>query len=117
MGVLTYFFSGAQPGERMRRAGERSRPILGKQAQKSHGVYWIPCRPPSSQIADGEWTKAQPERGRGQTLLDALGHGLRLEAELGGKEGVFLGHGILGAVEAVEDELAEKRVTDFAVAT
>ena len=38
------------------------------------------------------------------------------EAELGGAEGVLLGHGVFGAVEAVEDERAEERVADFAVA-
>ena len=30
------------------------------------------------------------------------------QAELGGLEGVRLGHGLLGTVEAIEDELAEE---------
>jgi len=47
-------------------------------------------------------------------LGDAAGGGLGLEAELGGFEGVGLGHGVFGAVEAVEDELAEVGETDLA---
>ena len=39
---------------------------------------------------------------------------LGAQAELGGFEGVGLGHGILGAVEAVEDELAEETEADLA---
>jgi hypothetical protein len=37
------------------------------------------------------------------------------EAEFGGGERVGLGHGVLGAVEAVSDELAEERVADLPV--
>ena len=40
---------------------------------------------------------------------------LRAEAEFGGGEGVPLGHRVLGAVEAVEDQLAEERVAHPAV--
>ncbi len=34
---------------------------------------------------------------------------LRLHGKLGGFEGVFLGHGIFGAVKVVENQLAEER--------
>ena len=49
-------------------------------------------------------------------LLDSPRHLPAHEAELGGLEGVLLRHRVFGAVQAVEDELAEERVADFAVA-
>ena len=48
-------------------------------------------------------------------LLEADGLLLGTEAELGGGERVRLGHRVLGAVEAVPDELAEERVAHFSV--
>src|SRR5690606_15934906 len=45
---------------------------------------------------------------------DAAGGGLGAQAELGGLEGVPLGHGLLGAVEAIEDQLAEELEADLA---
>jgi hypothetical protein len=44
----------------------------------------------------------------------SAGGGLGAEAELGGLEDVALGHGLLGAVEAVEDKLAEVAEADLA---
>ena len=40
---------------------------------------------------------------------------LGAQAQLGGGERVVLGHRVLGAVEAVPDELAEERVADLSV--
>jgi len=48
-------------------------------------------------------------------LFDADGLVLGAEAELGGGERVGLGHRVLGAVEAVSDELPEERVADLPV--
>jgi len=45
---------------------------------------------------------------------EAARGGLGAEAELGGFEGVRLSHGFFGAVEAVEDELAEEAEADLA---
>ncbi len=49
-------------------------------------------------------------------LLDTAGHGLSLEAELRGAESVLLRHRGFRAVQAVEDELAEKWEANEAVA-
>ena len=46
------------------------------------------------------------------SALDAHCLLLRLQAELSGPEGVFLGHGPLGALEAVQDQLAEEGIPD-----
>ena len=51
---------------------------------------------------------------RDMGLCDLAGGELGAQAEFGGFEGVGLGHGMLGAVEAVEDELAEETEADLA---
>jgi hypothetical protein len=46
------------------------------------------------------------------STLDAHGMFLRLQAEFSGSESVLLGHGPLGALEAVQDQLAEEGIPD-----
>src|SRR5215213_7679864 len=50
------------------------------------------------------------------SALDLPRLGLRSQAEVGGEERVFLGHRGIGAVQAIEDELAEEWIAGFAVA-